>query len=664
MPPPFIRIVSSTTSERCIEETVDAAPSRAGRLRVASRWRRAIDDIAATRAVRVGAFALGLLGVLVFSFVWVWQVGHRGLFMLDQSIVFDGAWRMLQGQVPYRDFVMPFGPVTFALCALMFRVAGVDFSTLVLTAALMSLLATALALRASWLLSKRSGALALLGGFMTAVWFQAPFGTPWMEQTGFLMNLVALWAVVEARLAHGGGVRAGDAALDRALPLGWLPSGWGWYALAGTASVAAILSKQNAGGLFVFLCLGMLWVPGDDGPRAGWRATLFYALGAALAAAGFVAWLVARSDLYTFRHYWLEVSAEIGMSRVAYWKVLGTLVFQPLLSSSIPLFGLASLAGLSTVLLMGAGRPPSGVPARVALNAWLCLGLPQFHSLFQLTTNNDASNNNAYVGLTLVCLASLIAYWFGRAPSVSFRDRGERVRVPLARPALATATLAVIGGLALYSAGEGLMVAHGRFVQEFAPGATFDERLHVPGAERVRWGEPTRITPQFCSSLGDMCKISSASTALDHSYEILQREDFERVASRLRERSGNFFVFPDATMLYGLTGRPSPQPLLYFHPGQSYSVADQAELDRGIVAALERHRVSSVVLERASFMGTHKLLSEFPRLDAWIARNFELSEEIGNYRLFDAREAAPSAANRSAPEKRDDVCEGRCRRAL
>jgi hypothetical protein len=101
-------------------------------------------------------------------------------------------------------------------------------------------------------------------------------------------------------------------------------------------------------------------------------------------------------------------------------------------------------------------------------------------------------------------------------------------------------------------------------------------------------------------------------------------------------------------MLYGLTGRPSPQPLLYFHPGQSYSVADQAELDRGIVAALERHRVSSVVLERASFMGTHKLLSEFPRLDAWIVRNFELSEEIGNYRVFDAREAAPSAANHPA----------------
>jgi hypothetical protein len=539
---------------------------------------------------------------------------------------------------------MPFGPVTFALCALMFRVAGVNFSTLVLTAALVSFVATALALRVSWLLARRSGGLALLGGLMTAVWFQAPFGTPWMDQTGFLMNLIALWALVEARLRSAAGKGPGDAALDRALPLGWLPSGWAWYVLAGVASVAAVLSKQNAGGLFGFVCLGMLWAPGDDGPRAGWRATLSYALGAALASLAFAGWLAARSDLRTFRHYWLEVSAEIGLSRVAYWKVLGTLVFQPLLSSSIPLFGMATIAGLLTVLLMSGGRPASGVSTRVALNAWLCLALPQFHSLFQLTTNNDASNNNAFIGLIIVSLFALIAHWLARAPSVSFRDRDARVRVALAHPALRRATAAMIGGFSLYSAGEGLMVAHGRFVQEFAPGATFDERLQVRGAERVRWGEPTRITPQFCSSLGDMCKISSASTALDHSYELLQREDFEQVARRLRERGGNFFVFPDATMLYGLTGRASPQPLLYFHPGQSYSLADQAMLDRTIVAALERNHVRSIVLERASFMGTHKLLAEFPQLDAWIARHFELSEAIGTYHLFDAREAAPSAA--------------------
>jgi hypothetical protein len=408
--------------------------------------------------------------------------------------------------------------------------------------------------------------------------------------------------------------------------------------------VGAVLSKQNAGGLFGFVCLGALLVPGTDRPRAGIRAVVCYTMGAALAGWAFMAWLVARSDVSTFKHYWLDVSAEIGASRVVYWKVLGTLVFQPLLSSSIPLFLLSSLAGLATACLLIAARSHAGAATRVALSAWLCLALPQFHSAFQLTTNNDASNNNAFVGLTVVCLAALVAYWLENAPSLSWNDGGERLRVRLVRPAWVNAAALLIGGLVVYSIGEGLMVAHGRFVQEFAPGATFTERLRVRGASQVLWGEPTRITPQFCSSLGDMCKISRVDTALDHSYDVLQRDDFEHLASLLRQRGRNFFVFPDATMLYGLTGRPSPQPLLYFHPGQSYSLADQAELDRQIVDALDRNRVSSVVLERASFMGTHKLLSEFPRLDAWIARNFELTEDIGNYHVFDARVPAPSAA--------------------
>lgn len=642
----LVQVVTSTTSEPYADETADAAivgGARAPGSRVG--WRSAIVDVAAKRGVRTAAFGLGLAALLVFSAVWVWEVGHRGLFVLDQSIVFDGAWRMLQGQVPYRDFVMPFGPVTFALCALMFRWAGVDFSTLVLTAALLSLVATALAVRVSWLLAGRGRLLALLGGLMTAVWFQAPFGTPWMEQTAFLMDLVALWSILEGRL--GSRLAEAPAVLDRALPVGGLPSGWAWYGLSGAASIAAVLSKQNAGGAFVFVCLGALWVPGGDRPRAGARAIAFYLLGAASAAAAFALWLWARSDLQMFQHYWLGVSSEIGMNRVAYWKLLGTLVFQPLLSSSIPLFALASLTGLSAMALwVAARRTRRAIAARTASCAFLAVALPQFHAFFQLTTNNDASNNNAFVGLIVVCLAALWAHGSSHAPSLSWRDGEQRVRVALARPALAIGAGLVLGGLSLYSIGEGLMVAHGRFVQEFAPGASFDERLRVPGATALRWGEPTRITPQFCSSLGDMCKISSASTALDHSYEILRRQDLEQVASLLRRRDRNFFVFPDTTLLYGLLGRPSPQPLLYFHPGQSYSPADQAELDRLIVEALERHQVGSVVLERASFMGTHKLLSSFPRLDAWIARNFELTEEVGNYRVFDARELAPSAALR------------------
>src|SRR4051812_20171909 len=102
---------------------------------------------AARPVARAVALAVALAALAAFAFVFVWRVGHRGLFMLDESIVFDGAWRVHQGQVPYRDFVMPFGPMTFWLQGLMFRCFGVDFSTLVLSAALFSVIATLVVVR-------------------------------------------------------------------------------------------------------------------------------------------------------------------------------------------------------------------------------------------------------------------------------------------------------------------------------------------------------------------------------------------------------------------------------------------------------------------------------------------------------------------------------------
>src|SRR5262245_40214622 len=50
--------------------------------------------------------------------------GRIGLMPLDQSIVWDGAWRLAHGQVPFRDFTTPAGLVPMALQALLFRVFG------------------------------------------------------------------------------------------------------------------------------------------------------------------------------------------------------------------------------------------------------------------------------------------------------------------------------------------------------------------------------------------------------------------------------------------------------------------------------------------------------------------------------------------------------------
>ena len=63
-------------------------------------------------------FAIGLGVNLTF--------GRRGFLPLDQSIVFDGGWRLVSGQVPFHDFVAPSGLVPSAIQAAFVSVLGVS----------------------------------------------------------------------------------------------------------------------------------------------------------------------------------------------------------------------------------------------------------------------------------------------------------------------------------------------------------------------------------------------------------------------------------------------------------------------------------------------------------------------------------------------------------
>jgi hypothetical protein len=582
---------------------------------------------------RIAAFS----ALLAFSFALVWVVGRRGLFLLDQSIVFDGAWRLVQGQVPYKDFLIPFGPVTFVVQAFMFRLFGVTFSTMVLTAAVLSVMATAAAARLLWLLAPRSSPVALLGGLLTAVWFQAPFGIPWMEQTAFLLDLVSLLAIVEARLAA-----------PRPNAIAWRHGVL--HVLAGIAFTGAVLSKQNAGGLFLPVCVGAIALPWRGRSAAALRGLLAFALGAAFAAALFTAWLRACSDVNAFDHYWFDVASHTGLRRIVadYWRVLGAFFFQPMTSGALPLLLLSAVAG-GAGLLFALRSPDAGAQVSdLTLCSWLALALPEFQSVFQLTTNNDAANGNPYLGICVGCTLALALRALRGNIRLGWTDGPRAISIEPDSRILHLAALAVLAVLSIYSVVEGLIVDYFRTVQEFAPDVRFADELDVPGASGITWGDPTRTTPRFCESIGEMCKISRENAELERPLEVLHKEDFERLALTLRNLRQNFFVFPDATMLYGMTGRPSPQPVLYFHPNQSFLVDDEAKLDGLIVDSLVRHQVTLVVLERAAFMGTQKLLPSFPRLKSWIEDNFVPIDDFGNYRLLAAKPGSPPASGASA----------------
>src|SRR5262245_42926994 len=175
----------------------------------------------------------------IFGFGLVWISGHRGLFLLDQSMIFDGAWRLLQGQVPYRDVYYPFGPVTFLIQAGFFKLFGVSFSTTVLAAAVVNAVAGLIVVRIIRQLFPHRRIIALMGGLATICWFQAPFGTLWLEQTAFFFGLAALCVTVEAE-RH-----------DTNLAV------YARLVFGGILLALSILSKQNAGLLMIPIVAGV-----------------------------------------------------------------------------------------------------------------------------------------------------------------------------------------------------------------------------------------------------------------------------------------------------------------------------------------------------------------------------------------------------------------------
>ncbi len=116
-------------------------------------------------------------------------------------------------------------------------------------------------------------------------------------------------------------------------------------------------------------------------------------------------------------------------------------------------------------------------------------------------------------------------------------------------------------------------------------------------------------------------------------------EDLAAALEFLDERRAageRFCVLGHPTLLHGAVGSPSPQPLLWFRAGVSYSATDPSATDDTLVAALQRARVRWIVLgPRAA----DEILVDFPGVVRYLEERYRPSEELtGAYRAFRRRD--------------------------
>jgi len=547
--------------------------------------------------------AIAKIAILVFAFGLTWYSGHRGIFLFDQSAAFDGAWRILQGQVPYRDFYMAFPPIMFWIQAAFFKVAGLNFSSMVLSAAVVNVLATASVMRITGNLAPGGSNLpALLAGLVTAIWFQPPFGTLWMEQVAFLFTCGALQCILEAgRLTN------------RLSILFWF--------LAGCCMTCAFLSKQNAGAFFAPVCAGVILIQNWRTGRRFPLSLASFGAGAVIAAAVFLIWLRLFSDPALFWRHSIEIAGGIGKERV-HLASLAEGLFLCLLTprSAIPPSLLGMLIGPLVLIVSILNLDlKSGQMRRFAICGFLLLSLPLYQNLFIVSTMNEPQNGQPFLGLILGLLLCVVLLLRQTSYSVDIGSGTIRIPVRLPAPAAsATAAFTLLSVLAAWVIVEGVQVARYRIVQEFGSTTRFADRIQVPGLERVYWGDPTLIpTPTGLVTI--------------------RKEDFENLFRYLQGRPGNFFVAGDATILYGLLRKPSPPPLLFFAPNHSQTASDIPRLDDKIMRSIEAHNIQTVVKEQFTFMGTQPVYSVFPQTWSFLTTKFEPVRQFGIFEVWERR---------------------------
>ena len=577
-----------------------------------------------------------LCAIAVFAFLFSHACGSRGFFPLDQSIVYDGAWRIIQGQVPFKDFVSPIGPVTFIYQALIFCLFGANFASYLLGAALINSLAAILAYLLVKKFSPDSLILPMSAALISSVWFYPQMGTTYPDQTAIFVCLAALFCTLfgkndkEAEInkkqektppyetSQAKAIKLFSSLCDH-IPLNKKNKFDPAVFAAGALWGLAFLTKQNYAAFFLPLLLVI--VPFSPlSPKVERLHSLL--LGIATTFALFTAWLLFFSNWHLFMLYFFVIPITEGLRRLGASAGSGAIRLNVVI-----LFANFALAISALAILISAARK-GWVNRRGEVNpllATITLYLITYSYVMIKTTNNNPVNAWGFLPL-------IIGFGFPLSRHLA-KNADKRIGWVVNGIAAAVMLLLVfIGGISAWY----------RNAQDFASPAKFKALTWPPNAASLLW-----------------CDQTPAGLTNDGRRVVVFKEDVERLTKYLSITNAKFFVFPDFTALYGFVGSPSPQPILWFHKGLTYPQEYDERLDSWIVDSLKKSDIDTIVIEEVSWFTTGSRLNDFPLLKKFIYANFAKNGNVGIYAIYKLKGTFRQGSPKELREEKRERAVGR-----
>jgi len=530
-------------------------------------WDRAT---VAERALSVA----GLTLLAAFAIAIDLHYGRRGFLPIDQATVFDGGWRTLSGQVPFREYTTPNAIVPSLLQGLWFWALGVTWTTYLLHAAVFNAL-FALTVYTLLRLCDGNRTLSLFYAALSAVVFYPPIGVPFHDQHSFFFTLLAITLAVAA-------TRAVTASAARAF----------WVAIP-FALTAAALSKQTPVLLGTPVVLALAFAGRERITRvASWLgAGAVGAIGLVLSAA-----VLAGVDWGLVRTYFLELPLETGGSRAG--RAAGT---------SLSLVALAAFFALIVVgpsaILQREGRRRFSLARDARLPLFLSVAFLLLCAAFTALTLNEPAEGVPlfFVSFGLFHLA------IGRAL------RQHTISVALRLPVLVASTIVVLSLVAAWTFNDAVNARRGTLTLDY-------------DAATVETGGPAGLS--FMKFQPSSAYLGLRASDLKRLVDHLRARDGSFVlfgdTTVINGLSGKPSVFPALFVTRGLTYPRLGDPEL-------------REFEARLVARMIESDVRRVVLENrtSAFAEQFGAPTDLPALQGILRRCGKATREFGFFSVVE-----------------------------
>ncbi|MCG8547517.1 MAG: hypothetical protein MJE12_25245 [Alphaproteobacteria bacterium] len=520
-------------------------------------------------------FALVILTILAATLTM--RTGRLGFMPLDQSIIFDGGWRVLSGQVPLADFYTPTGLVPVLIQGAIFEIAGVSWSAYVFHAAVLNVLFAVLVyamLRSlfgwSWL--------ALYFALISAYFMYPLMGTPYTDQHALIFTYLTLclflWGICS------------ESAWRRSVS---------WF-LMPFAGALAFHSKQIPSGFAIlFICCCAAFLLWRDRWRFG-RPFLAAIAGSLVVVLLGLAWMASAGvSIQDYVHWTFELPLAHGSARAEAKGHRILVILAMWTASTIPVIVGIHFAFRTDPGLRWRARDLAMVMGMIVLLAGAAI-----YAVITL--------NAPIFGFSYYPSALALAYGLYSRPIPEANSEDRRTRRGFQGLFLALGVLAALIAATPVSL---------RWANEFRA----DEvKTGVPGTavhpmlRGLLWSFPDEA-----ASIGIETRASAYRALLDH----------------IARRSGNFLLIGDATILYALSGRPSVFPSLWFHEGLTFPAENDPRrtyFEQRLADALIDNVVAFVVMDGpATWVKTRA--TDFDVLRSCLSKEDSAIVAIGGFRV-------------------------------